>query len=78
LVLGRIEQIHGRNLTLRTRRGWVTVLTDEETRFFLPGSGEAHLQGRLSDLAVGKIIAAAGTWEGRGTLSARIVGARPR
>ncbi|MGD9100828.1 MAG: DUF5666 domain-containing protein [Anaerolineae bacterium] len=76
-VGGRISAIEGDAFTLTVcRRGEVqdvTVLTDENTRFRLPGDEDAG----LDDLEIGQTIGVAGTWNGDGSLQANFVGTRP-
>jgi hypothetical protein len=71
-VRGQINAIEGNAITLTIRRGVVSVLTDEQTRFRLPGVKDA----RLGDLEVGQRIGAAGHWNEDGSLQARIIGTR--
>jgi hypothetical protein len=56
LCHGHILEINGDTLLLQTRRGLVTLLTDEHTRYRMPGVQEPNLNG----LAVGDHIAVAG------------------
>jgi hypothetical protein len=71
-VLGRIDAVEGHALRLATRRGEITVQTDERTRFRMAGVEEPG----LDDLKIGQIIAAAGHWNRDGSLQAQVIGAR--
>jgi hypothetical protein len=68
-LLGRIETIERTNIKLTTRRGEITVRTDERTHFRLPGVEDPGLDG----LKTGRIIGTAGYWEEDGSLHARII-----
>jgi hypothetical protein len=73
--LGTVTAADESSLTLMTRRGEViTVLIDENTHFRIPGVDDPT----IDDIEAGFQAAAAG-WMGRekGTLLARLVGARP-
>jgi hypothetical protein len=79
-VRGEISAIEGNTLTLTTLNpstglkasGEVTVLTDENTHFHLPGVENAS----IDDLEIGQKIGAVGRWNEDGMLQARIVGTR--
>ena len=58
-VYGLLESIGDEKLTLATPVGAVTLVTDANTRFRIPGVEEAG----LDDLAAGDTLAASGWWE---------------
>lgn len=58
-VYGVVEVVVGDSLTLATPIGQVTILTDVNTRFRIPGVE----QPSLSDLDVGDAVGATGWWE---------------
>lgn len=71
---GQIEAIAGQTITLKTPRGQVSVLVDENTRFRLPGVENPS----LADLEVGQGVGVVGRWTEDGGLQAQIIGARAR
>jgi hypothetical protein len=73
-VRGEISASEGNTLILTTPKGEVTVLTDENTRFYLPGVEDAS----TDDLEIGQKIGAVGRWNEDGSLQARLVGTRTR
>jgi hypothetical protein len=56
VLRGEVTAIDGTTLSVKTPRGEVTVLTDEHTRFRLPGVEDPG----VDDLEIGEIIGAAG------------------
>jgi hypothetical protein len=74
---GQISAIEGDTFALSIRRGGeerdVTMRTDENTCFYLPGVEDAG----VDDLEIGQTIGVVGARNGDGSLQARLVGARP-
>jgi hypothetical protein len=70
IVRGEVRAIEGTTLQVETANGPVTVHTDENTRFRIPGDGDPS----LDDIAVGDRIGAAGRWNEDGSLQARWMG----
>ncbi len=66
---GHILAINGVELTVETRQGILSLLTDENTRYRIPGVAEPG----LDNLAVGDHIAVAGRRTEDGALLARLV-----
>ncbi len=62
-VYGVIETIEDGSLTIDTPVGWVTVITDANTRFRVPDVEEPG----LDDLSIGDILGAVGWWEEEGS-----------
>jgi hypothetical protein len=73
VIWGEVTDVEGTTLQVDTSDGPVTVHTDENTRFHIPGDDDPG----LDDIAVGDWIAAAGRWNANGSLQARVVG-KPR
>jgi hypothetical protein len=73
IVRGEVTAIEGRSLRVSTGAGSVTVHTDENTRFRIPGVNDPG----LDDIAVGDHIVAAGRWNKDGSLQALLIG-KPR
>ncbi len=63
-VYGLIEGVEGGTLTLAAPIGSVTLVTDANTRFRIPGVEVAD----LGDLAIGDTVAARGWWEDEGSV----------
>jgi hypothetical protein len=70
IVRGEVTDIEGTTLKIDTSDGPVTVHTDENTRFRIPGDDDPG----LDDIAVGDQIGAAGWWNDADSLQARVVG----
>ncbi len=62
-VYGLLESVDGETLTLATPVGAVTLVTDSNTRFRVPGAENAG----LDDLSPGDALAASGWWEQEGS-----------
>jgi hypothetical protein len=73
VVRGEVTDIEGTTLQVSTADGTMTVRTDENTRFRIPGDDDPG----VDDIAVGDRIGAAGRWNVDGSLQARLV-VRPR
>ena len=73
IIRGEVTAIEGRSLRVSTGDGSVTVHTDENTRFRIPGVEDPG----LDDIAEGDHIVAAGRWNEDGSLQALLVG-KPR
>lgn len=73
VLRGEVTAIEGTTLTVETHRGEVSVLTDDETRFRIPGSDEPG----LDDLAKGARVLVGGLRTEEGDLLARIVARLP-
>jgi len=73
IIWGEVTGIEGTTLQVDTAKGPVTVHTDENTRFRIPGDDDPG----LDDIAVGNQIGAAGRWNEDGSLQARLIG-KPR
>jgi hypothetical protein len=73
VIWGEVTDVEGTTLQVNTVDGSVTVHTDENTRFRIPGDDDPG----LDDIAVGDWIGAAGRWNADGSLQARVVG-KPR
>jgi RNase P/RNase MRP subunit p29 len=74
-LTGRVTDIEGTTLVIRTAGGTVNVLTDDDTVFRVPGVEEPG----PDDLKVGDQIVAGGSWKGESTFHAigvGVVGAR--
>ncbi len=71
---GWVIAIHDEGFTLTTRRGEITLLVDENTRFRIPGVRDPG----LDDLSVGDHVGVAGLRTADGTLLARFVVLIPR
>ncbi len=70
---GKVTAIEDTSLTVDTRRGEVTVLTDDTTRFRIPNVEDPSLE----DLNVGATVLVLGLWNEDGSILARIVGRLP-
>jgi hypothetical protein len=68
-VRGRVISVGEDNLVVGTARGSLTVLTDERTRFRVPGVEDAG----LGDIEVGAGVGVLGTWNEDGSLQALVV-----
>ena len=66
---GEVTAVDGRTLSVNAQRGAVTVLTDDRTRFRVPGTDAAT----LADVQVGDLIAMWGRRESEGALHARLI-----
>jgi hypothetical protein len=73
IILGEVTDVERTTLQVNTADGPVTVHTDENTRFRIPG----HDDPSLDDIAAGDWIGAAGRWNADGSLQARVIG-KPR
>lgn len=69
IVRGEVLAIEGATLTVRTGLGERLVITDEETRFRIPGTEEPSIE----DISVGDPILALGRPDEHGNLLARVV-----
>jgi len=67
---GEVTAIEGTTLTVETRQGEKTILTDENTRFRIPGVGDPSIE----DTEVGDKIIALGRRNEDGDFVARVVG----
>lgn len=74
LLRGTVEAVSDPSFTLASGGDEVTVLTDEKTRFFIPGVVDAHLE----NLAVGSHVAVAGLEDDEGYVLARAIRVLPR
>ncbi len=72
---GQVTAIDGNALSLKTRRGDATVLTDENTRYRLLAAKEA--EAGLADVEVGGHVAVWGKKAGQGVLYARLIAVMP-
>jgi hypothetical protein len=70
MVGGGVTAIEGTTLTIETRRGKKTILTDENTRFRIPGVENPSIE----DIEVGDRIIALGRRNEDGDFVARVVG----
>jgi RNase P/RNase MRP subunit p29 len=70
MVGGEVTAIEGTTLTVKTRQGEKTILTDENTRFRIPGVENPSLE----DIKVGDRIIALGHRHEDGDFMARVVG----
>lgn len=70
VVGGEVTGIEGTTLTVETRQGEKTVLTDENTRFRIPGVENPSIE----DIEVGDRVIALGRRNEDGELVARVVG----
>jgi RNase P/RNase MRP subunit p29 len=70
MVGGEVTAIEGTTLTVKTRQGEKTILTDENTRFRIPGVENPSLE----DIKVGDRIIALGRRHEDGDFMARVVG----
>jgi hypothetical protein len=68
-VRGRVISVSGDSLVVGTARGSLTVLTDEKTRFRVPGVKDAG----LDDIEIGAGVGVLGTWNEDGSLQALVV-----
>jgi len=73
VIWGEVTDVEGTTLQVNTADGPVTVHTDENTHFRIPGDDDPS----LDDIAAGDWIGAAGRWTADGSLQARAVG-KPR
>jgi len=74
-IRGRITDVEGDTLNLRTRRGEIRVLTSDDTIFRIPGVDDPG----IDDLNVRDLIILVGTWNGdEEVFSARAVTLMPR
>jgi hypothetical protein len=71
---GEVTAIKGTTLTVETRRGDRTILTDEHTRFHIPGVENPSLE----DIEVGDRIIALGRRNEAGDFVARVLGSPKR
>ena len=69
-IRGTVMDINGHTLTVRTPRGEVHVVTNNDTVFRIPGVEDPS----IDDIAVGDFVVVLGRWTGQ-TLHARLVGA---
>ena len=69
-VLGQVTAIEGTTLTVETRQGEQTILTDENTRFRIPGVENPSIE----DIEVGDRFIALGRRNEDGDVVARVVG----
>jgi hypothetical protein len=69
LVQGHVAAVEGRTVTVDTGQGERVVITDGDTRFFIPGMQEA----KIADVLVGEPVLALGEPDGDGALIARVV-----
>jgi len=69
-VLGQVTDIEGTTLTVKTRQGEKAILTDENTRFRIPGVENPSIE----DIKVGDRIIALGRRNADGDFVARVVG----
>jgi hypothetical protein len=69
-VLGQVMDIEGTTLTLKTRQGEKTILTDKNTRFRIPGVENPSIE----DIKVGDRVIALGRRNEDGDVVARVVG----
>jgi RNase P/RNase MRP subunit p29 len=70
MVFGEVMAIKGVTLTIETRRGEQTILTDEHTRFRIPGVENPSIE----DIEVGDRVIALGRRNEEGEFAARMVG----
>jgi hypothetical protein len=69
LVQGHVAAVEGPTVTVDTGQGERVVITDGDTRFFIPGMQEA----KIADVLVGEPVLALGKPDGDGALIARVV-----
>ena len=70
MVFGEVMAIEGVTLTIETRRGEQTILTDANTRFRIPGVENPSIE----DIEVGDRVIALGRRNEEGEFAARVVG----
>ena len=70
MVFGEVMAIEGVTLTIETRRGEQTILTDANTRFRVPGVENPSIE----DIEVGDRVIALGRRNEEGEFAARVVG----
>ena len=70
MVGGEVKTIEGTTLTVETRQGEKTILTDEQTRFRIPGVENPSIE----DIEAGDRVIALGRRNEDGELVARVVG----
>jgi RNase P/RNase MRP subunit p29 len=70
MVFGEVMAIKGVTLTIETRRGEQTILTDANTRFRIPGVENPSIE----DIKVGDRVIALGRRNEEGEFAARVVG----
>ncbi len=70
MVCGQVTAIEGTTLTIETRQGEKTILTDENTRFRIPGVEDPS----IADIKVGDRVVVLGRRDESGDFTARLVG----
>ena len=73
VIWEEVTDVEGTTLQVNTADGPVTIHTDENTHFRIPGDDDPS----LDDIAAGDWIAATGRWNADGSLQARVIG-KPR